>query len=327
MGNSIDTKYYGFRVYEIIPGGPIDESKSVIELEDFIIPPERIDKKIEFSKYLHKNKNFPISINVYNIKTRSIRQINVTPKHGWTNDEKAGLLGVYVRYENWALAHKNVLRIIKVKHNSIFEKAKVIPKDDYIVGIKRIDTDIISLNQEEKDPISYFSEILESFLNYEVIIYMYNRNTGYKKVNTVLIKSLNGELLGCDLAYGQLHEFPKESSETYNNLEYNSNINLHNKENIKHKLIIDNDNENNNHVKSQNIINNNNNNIKLGTIERNDELQQNNKLNTTNTNNNTNTSTSNNNNNNNNNIFENSINEDINEDLNEVSEINNLVEK
>ena len=66
MGNDIpvDHKYYGFRIYKIIKDGPIDRVKSLVELEDFILPPEKCDKALDFTKFLHKKKGVQIKLNV-----------------------------------------------------------------------------------------------------------------------------------------------------------------------------------------------------------------------------------------------------------------------
>ena len=213
MGNyttAIDSKYYGFRIYKILENGPISKVGSIKELEDFIIPPEGFDKKLEFSKFLAKNNGKTINLSIYSIRTRSIRTIDLTPDDKWTEDKSKGFLGANVRYENWAMAHKNVLRFIDIKSNSLIDQAGIVKNEDFLIAMKRLDSDIISLNQDEKNPLELFEELLNACMDTEVEFIIYNKLKGYKSIHLTLIQQKNGDLLGCDLAYGQLHEFPQE---------------------------------------------------------------------------------------------------------------------
>lgn len=212
MGNSqqIDTRFYGFRIYEILKNGPLDKTNQFKELEDFIVPPGGWEReRSDFSKYLSSRKNIPTELNVYSIQTRSFRSIIIVPDDTWSESTKKGCLGANVRYENWAIAHKNVLRIVDIKPFSELSKLDVVKNDDFIVAIRKKDCEIISLNQEEKDPLSYFSDIISALIGNNVELILYNVNNGFKSVEINLTKKENGQILGCDLAYGQLHEFPQ----------------------------------------------------------------------------------------------------------------------
>lgn len=224
MGNSqqIDTRFYGFRIYEILKNGPLDKTNKFKELEDFIVPPGGWEReKSDFSKYLSSRKNIPTELNVYSIRTRSFRSIIIVPDDTWCESNKKGCLGANVRYENWAIAHKNVLRIVDIKPFSELSKLDVVQHDDFIVAIRKKDCEIISLNQEEKDPLSYFSDIISALIGNNVELILYNVNNGFKSVEISLNKKENGQILGCDLAYGQLHEFPQVI--TYLNINIDDN--------------------------------------------------------------------------------------------------------
>ena len=146
----------------------------------------------------------------------------MTPKDGWGNSKS--LIGANVRYENWAVAHKNVLRVIKVNENSPL-KENLIPGDDFVIALRKKDHEIISLNQEEKDPLSFFSDSIEAMIGEEIQIFVYNIVTKYKSFYIKLLKKENGEILGCDLAYGSLHEFPQEITLNNENSEIKINQN------------------------------------------------------------------------------------------------------
>ena len=234
--SSIDTKFYGFRIYKLNENGPLGKFNSSIttntntnttttflhELEDFIIPPNNLDKT-QFSEFIQSNADKEVEFNIYSIKTRTFRSIKVKPSLDWcssinnttetTNTQNTslipnkGYLGTSVRYENWAIAHKNVLKIIKIKSNSISAKNNLKIKDDFIIAVRKVNADIISLNQEEYDPLKYFSNIMEEYKEENVEIIMYNKKEGIK---SIVYNASKDKELGCDVAYGKLHEFPQD---------------------------------------------------------------------------------------------------------------------
>lgn len=209
--NSLDFAFYGYRIYSIIENGPMDKTKEFKPLEDFIIPPEEFKQdKILFLNYLEKNINKRIELNVYNLKTRSFKSITVTPSNDWDKSNKhKSILGGNVRYENYATAHKNVLRLIRIKHDSILFDKGLIEREDFLIALKKKNFDIISLNTQDNCPLEFLTDIL----NYEVSgnpcemeFIFYNRKSGFKSVEV----SLTSEKLNCEFAFGSLHEFPQE---------------------------------------------------------------------------------------------------------------------
>lgn len=263
--DKIDTKYYGYRIYRILPNGPLSKVNTITELEDFIIPPLGMENdKVSFNKYLSSRKDLPTDLQLYSIKTRSFSTITIKPSDDWCKDlSTKSFLGANVRFENWAIAHKNVLRITKIKPNSVFVGKNIIPNDDFIIALKRIDSDIISLNQEDKEPLSFFSELIDVLENSEVEFIIYNQKTHYKSVVVKLERKKNGEILGCDVAYGQLHAFPQK-------LDYmnDSNLNIDNKS----KFYNDNKNTESNYIANKEDIEN-------IDIKENENLNQNNEIN------------------------------------------------
>lgn len=218
--SQIDNKFFGFRLYKIFENGPLAESNLTI-LDNFIIPPEDVlSNRISFTEYIKKNINKKINLQIYSVIKRFLYTIEVTPRNDW-GDQKSGFLGACVRYENWSTAHTNILRVIKVKENSVSDKIlKLIPFEDYIISIRPDDKDFITLNKEASDPLTIFQEVLQDNISNIIEIFIYNIKTGPRSVKFFL-EQKNGEVLGCDVAYGKLHELPMiHNEETDKHLVY-----------------------------------------------------------------------------------------------------------
>jgi hypothetical protein len=210
--SSLDEKYFGFRIYKVIPGGPLEQS-GVRELEDFIIPPQEVfQSKIPFYDYIRNNANKQVSLNIYSVSRRVFRNLTITPNNNWGNQTE-GFLGASVRYENWFTAHQGLLRVIKVRENSLSQlKLNLKEREDYIIALRPENHDIITLNKEDLDPLNLFTDLISQNINKQVEFFIYNLKTGGRNCKILLEKNSQGEVLGCDVAYGKLHEFPKVSS-------------------------------------------------------------------------------------------------------------------
>jgi len=205
--SQIENKFFGFRLYKIFENGPLAESSLTI-LDNFIIPPEEvIQNQISFSEYIKKNLNKKVNLQIYSVIKRFFYTIEVTPRNDWGN-EKSGFLGACVRYENWSTAHTNTLRAIKVKGDSVSEMIlKLVPFEDFIISIRPENKDFITLNQEASDPLTIFQEVLQDNIENFIEVFIYNVKTGPRSVK-LFLEQKNGEMLGCDVAYGKLHELP-----------------------------------------------------------------------------------------------------------------------
>lgn len=209
--NSINTKLYGYRIYKIIDKGPLS-MKNINPIEDFIIPPEGVDKKIEFSKFLQKNKQKEIEISIYSTKSKSFRKVNIIPDDSWTENKEDGFIGAQVKYENWSCAHKNVLRFVSISPGSIIEKAGIVKNDDFLIGVKKEENDVLSLNQEEMNPLDFFRRVIEECHGQEVEFILFNIHTGYRSVKICLKYDKSQSFgLGCELAYGSFHQIPNDN--------------------------------------------------------------------------------------------------------------------
>ena len=199
----LDSQRYGYRIYTLVKNGPLFLSEAS-ELSDFIIPPQDvIDKKISFSDWVLSIANKELNLRIYTLKTRTFKDIIIK-----TNDKnnKDGILGASVRYENWSISHKKVLHILKVEENSFAEKIGIIPEKDYIVAVRPSGHQILSLNIEDKDPLFVLSAIINKCKGVECEFFIYNIEKGNK-----VVKGLIGKdefHLRIDVSYDALHEFP-----------------------------------------------------------------------------------------------------------------------
>ncbi len=218
--SSLDQQYFGFRIYRLFEDGPLKKT-GVLELEDFIIPPEEIvHNSVPFTDFIKQSINKEITLRVFNLKRRNFKEITVTPTTNW-GDGKHGALGASVRYENYVSAHKNILRVLKVNENSLAQTIELIPGEDFIIALRPENEDIISLNSNlNKDPLTIFKTIIRDFLRKNIDIYIYNEKLGARVKRVLLETKENGEIMGCDVAYGKIHEFPK-SGESLSIMENN----------------------------------------------------------------------------------------------------------
>lgn len=257
MGNSdsiVEKKFYGFRIYKLIEEGPLHKA-GLKELEDFIIPPPEFSHNdYEIREYLNKSLEKEIDLKIYNLKNRDFSFVKVTPSLKWKNSDK-GCLGALICFENFIDAQYNLLRVVKVISNSLSEKIGLLPYEDYIIGVKPKNDKIFTLNSPEgTDPIILFTNVLKSNLKKDIDLYVYNSKKGAKiiKVNVTL---KNNEIFGCDIIYGDGHEFPSNEAKSRGtenpseidlsgSIAYSNNIFFKSKENINN-----NDSENSNKIK------------------------------------------------------------------------------
>ena len=206
----LEEKYYGFRVYKLNPRGPLAKA-GIKELEDFIIPPpEVLENKMPFYEYVKVNANKVVNFSVYSTAKRCFYNMDVTPNNTW-GEANDGYLGASVRYENWSTSHSNLLRVLSVKPGSNAEKLNLIPMEDYIIALRPENKDIITLNNDATDPLTLFMKIVSDNIGNNVEFFIYNCKTGSKNARIQLgdKERRNDEVMGCDVAYGKLHNFPK----------------------------------------------------------------------------------------------------------------------
>ena len=200
----------GFRIYKMYNNSPF-KMLGVKELSDFIIPPKELSSSnLTFEYWLKERKNEKININIYSLLTRKMKEYEITVNE---DDNNGGILGCEVNYENYISAQTKLLHVLSIKNKSYAQDNVFLIKDqDYIIGLKSLnDGKFYSLNNDKfKELIIEFSEVLNRNKGKECELYVYNVKRGAK---VILIKLPNNKKfsLGCDVAYGKIHEFPMKS--------------------------------------------------------------------------------------------------------------------
>ena len=206
-------KKYKFRIYKIYNFSPL-KRLDITELSDFIIPPNELyTKGLSFKNYLKKKKNQKIKLKIFSLLYRKVKEVEIGIDN--TIDEKEGVLGCELNLENFVQAQKKLLHVLNVKENSFAKDTLyLVENQDYIIGIKILDDGkYYSINNDKlNDLIVGFIDILNRNKGKECEFYIYNIKRGIKIILTK-IPNDNNFSLGCDVAYGRVHEFPINAEE------------------------------------------------------------------------------------------------------------------
>ncbi|NXK55543.1 GORS1 protein, partial [Chauna torquata] len=169
---------------------------------DFIIAigHTRLNKENNMLKDLLKaNAEKAVKLEVYNIKTMKIREVEVIPSNMWGGQ---GLLGASVRFCSFQGANEHVWHVLDVEPASPAAVAGLQPYTDYIVGSDQI-------LQESED----FFSLIESHEGKPLKLMVYN--TEADSIREVVVTpngAWGGEgSLGCGIGYGYLHRIPTQS--------------------------------------------------------------------------------------------------------------------
>ena len=207
-------KEYAFRIYKIYNFSPL-KHLNIKELSDFIIPPKELyETGITFKNFLKEKNNQKIKLKIYSLIYRKIKEIEVEINDTINNNE--GVLGCEMNNENFVQAQNKLLHVIKVNENSFAKDSLyLIENQDYIIGIKTMnDGKYYSINDDKLDNlISGFIDILKRNKGKECEFYIFNIKRGIKIILTK-IPTDDDFSLGCDVAYGRVHEFPKLNEES-----------------------------------------------------------------------------------------------------------------
>ena len=206
---NINPKEYAFRIYKIYNYSPLKRLE-IKELSDFIIPPNELNtRQITFKDYIKENTNKKIKLKIFSLLYRKVKEIEIEINDTINNRE--GVLGCEMNYENFIQAQEKLLHVIKVKENSFAKDSLyLIENQDYIIGIKNLNEGkYYSINNDNiNNLIVGFIEILNKNKGKECEFYIYNIKRGIKIILTKISAEENFSL-GCDVAYGKVHEFPK----------------------------------------------------------------------------------------------------------------------
>ncbi|XP_029444255.1 Golgi reassembly-stacking protein 1 isoform X2 [Rhinatrema bivittatum] len=172
---------------------------------DFIITigHARLNKENNtFKDLLKANAEKPVKLEVYNIKTMKVREVEVVPSNMWGGQ---GLLGASVRFCSFEGAGEHVWHVLDVEATSPAALAGLQPYTDYIVGSDQI-------MQESED----FFTLIESHEGKPLRLLVYS--TEMDSCREVLVTpngAWGGEgSLGCGIGYGYLHRIPSQLAVT-----------------------------------------------------------------------------------------------------------------
>lgn len=192
--------YHVLRVQENSPG-----SRAGLEaFFDFIVAigKTRLDQDNDTLKDLLKvNLEKEISMTVYSSKTRTVREVFITPSATWGGQ---GLLGISIRFCSFEGANENVWHILDVQTNSPASAAGLRSDSDFIIGAD-------SVLHESEDLFS----LIEAHEGRPLKLYVYNTETDHCREVTITPNGAwGGEgSLGCGIGYGYLHRIPVDNIE------------------------------------------------------------------------------------------------------------------
>ncbi|XP_069503845.1 Golgi reassembly-stacking protein 1 isoform X1 [Ambystoma mexicanum] len=191
----------GFHVHGVQENSPAQRG-GLEPFFDFIISigHARLNKDNNtFKDLLKANAEKPVKLEVYNIKTMKIREVEVIPNNMWGGQ---GLLGASVRFCSFQGVNEFVWHVLDVEPNSPASLAGLQPHTDYIVG-----SDQILQGSED------FYALIESHEGKPLKLMVYNTETD--SCRDILVTpngAWGGEgSLGCGIGYGYLHRIPLQS--------------------------------------------------------------------------------------------------------------------
>ncbi|XP_042673496.1 Golgi reassembly-stacking protein 1 [Centrocercus urophasianus] len=191
----------GFHVHGVQENSPAQQG-GLEPFFDFIVAigHTRLNKENNMLKDLLKaNAEKAVKLEVYNIKTMKIREVEVVPSNMWGGQ---GLLGASVRFCSFQGANEHVWHVLDVEPASPAAVGGLQPYSDYIVGSDQI-------LQESED----FFSLVESHEGKPLKLMVYN--TEADSIREVVVTpngAWGGEgSLGCGIGYGYLHRIPTQS--------------------------------------------------------------------------------------------------------------------
>ncbi|XP_029971818.1 Golgi reassembly-stacking protein 1-like [Salarias fasciatus] len=189
---------YGYHVHVVQPNSPAEKA-GLQPFFDFILSldSKRLNEENHMLKELLKvNVEKSVKMEVYSIKTTSVRELEVVPSDMWGGQ---GLLGASVRFCSYQGANENIMHVLDVEANSPAALAGLQPHTDYIVGA----------DQLLQDSEEFFS-LIEAREGKPLKLLVYSTRTDVcREVVVTPNASWGGEgSLGCGIGYGYLHRIP-----------------------------------------------------------------------------------------------------------------------
>uniref|UniRef100_A0A6B2F0I9 PDZ GRASP-type domain-containing protein n=1 Tax=Bothriechis nigroviridis TaxID=88079 RepID=A0A6B2F0I9_BOTNI len=192
----------GYHVHGIQENSPAQQA-GLEPFFDFIltIGHTRLNKEGDTLKDLLKaNVEKAVKLEVYNIKTMKVREVEVIPSNMWGGQ---GLLGASVRFCSFQGANEHVWHVLDVEPASPAALAGLKPHSDYIIGSDQI------LHESED-----FFSLIDSHEGKPLKLVVYNTEVdSCREVFVTPNGAWGGEgSLGCGIGYGYLHRIPTQAA-------------------------------------------------------------------------------------------------------------------
>ncbi|XP_055985150.1 Golgi reassembly-stacking protein 1 [Sorex fumeus] len=190
----------GFHLHGVQENSPAQQA-GLEPYFDFIITigHSRLNKENDTLKALLKaNVEKPVKLEVFNMKTMRVREVEVVPSNMWGGQ---GLLGASVRFCSFRGASEHVWHVLDVEPSSPASLAGLRPYTDYVVGSDQI-------LQESED----FFTLIETHEGKPLKLLVYNSESdSCREVTVTPNAAWGGEgSLGCGIGYGYLHRIPTQ---------------------------------------------------------------------------------------------------------------------
>nr|XP_031325867.1 Golgi reassembly-stacking protein 1 isoform X3 [Camelus dromedarius] len=190
----------GFHLHGVQENSPAQQA-GLEPYFDFIITIGhlRLNKENDTLKALLKaNVEKPVKLEVFNMKTMKVREVEVVPSNMWGGQ---GLLGASVRFCSFRRASEHVWHVLDVEPSSPASLAGLRPYTDYVIGSDQI-------LQESED----FFSLIESHEGKPLKLMIYNSESdSCREVTVTPNAAWGGEgSLGCGIGYGYLHRIPTQ---------------------------------------------------------------------------------------------------------------------
>uniref|UniRef100_A0A098LYD8 Golgi reassembly stacking protein 1 n=1 Tax=Hypsiglena sp. JMG-2014 TaxID=1550645 RepID=A0A098LYD8_9SAUR len=192
----------GYHVHGIQENSPAQQA-GLEPFFDFIltIGHTRLNKEGDTLKDLLKaNVEKAVKLEVYNIKTMKVREVEIIPSNMWGGQ---GLLGASVRFCSFQGANEHVWHVLDVEPASPAALAGLKPHSDYIIGSDQI------LHESED-----FFSLIDSHEGKPLKLVVYNTEMdSCREVFVTPNGAWGGEgSLGCGIGYGYLHRIPTQAA-------------------------------------------------------------------------------------------------------------------
>ncbi|EQC42479.1 hypothetical protein SDRG_00212 [Saprolegnia diclina VS20] len=191
----------GFRVLGIQENSP-SSTVGFVSFFDFIVAANgiRLDTKdATFMEIIAQSEDVPMKLSIYNIKSQTTRELEMTPTRQWPGK---GMLGVTIRFDSFEGAEDNLLHVLEVADKSPAQLATLEPEADFLLGTHE---------RVFRDPEDLYDEILDS-LDKPLQCYVYSARTDQVRLVTIVPNDRwGGEgfgFLGAEVGHGYLHRLP-----------------------------------------------------------------------------------------------------------------------